>query len=157
MEFIINSTDSFTEEEKKQFILLLREQKQTIVPELSFINDRCYYLGFAYDDKRLIGIGAIKKRRILPFVKSGYKQLIEDYNYELGYLYVKREYRNKEIGLTLSEMLCSKIDENIYSTCSNDNASMIVILKSLGFICIGESWEGYTTHKNLSLFVKEKK
>lgn len=154
----IKKTNDFTSAKKEIFLDQLKEQGQIDKPTLEKIN-KCPFLCMAYDNNTPIGIGALKKVYKSPFdyAKLNLK-LKDEFNYELGYLYVKdnKKYRGQGIGKSISKLLANVVpNENIFATTElSESNAMLHILKGLGFNISGSPFIGKNTGKTICLMLK---
>ncbi len=158
IETIIKNPNTFTQNAKKEFLELLKEQKQVKDPTLEKI-DKCPFLCITYDNDTPIGIGALKNVYKSPFDYAKLNpELKDEFNYELGYLYVKddKKYRGLGIGKSISKLLIKTIpSENIFATTElSENNAMFHILKNLGFSVYGSPYIGKETGKTICLMLK---
>ena len=78
-----------------------------------------------------------------------------DYVFELGYVFVDLNYRNKKLASTLCFELVQKFKtENLFSTTRTDNLGMQSILDTLGFIPNGDPYPSTIQDKLLSVYIK---
>jgi hypothetical protein len=78
-----------------------------------------------------------------------------DYIFELGYVFVDLDYRNKKLASTLcSELVWKFKTENLFSTTRTDNLGMQYILNILGFIPNGNPYPSIIQDKLLSVYIK---
>jgi RimJ/RimL family protein N-acetyltransferase len=159
MYYQCEKTESFTYEQKICFQKLLELQGQVARPSLEKLN-ACPFLCLAYVNELLIGIGAIKKVYTSPFVKAKVPSLKDKYSYEMGYIYVLNEekYRGKGIGKSICIELLKKVESlNVFATTEeNEENRMKQILKNLGFIRVGETYQGENTNKDIGLYLLDR-
>ncbi len=156
----VKETNSFTLEVKNEFLELLKEQKQVKNPTLEKIN-KCPFLCMAYDNETPIGIGALKNVYKSPFDYAKLNpELKDEFNFELGYLYVKddKKYRGLGIGKSISKFLVNAVpNKNIFATTElSESNAMLHILKGLGFNNFGSPFIGKNTGKTICLMLKLK-
>jgi hypothetical protein len=148
----------FLQEQRELFLELLIEQGQVENPTIEKVNN-CRFLCIVYYNGAAIGIGAIKRSGKSAFRKSGMEELAEQYNNELGYLYVRDEkpYKDFGIGRTISRLLLQQVEgENVFASTAvdKDASTMVHILSKLGFKQEGKPYEGGKTNKAISLFIR---
>lgn len=153
--FKVDKPDLFSEEEKDQFLQLLKEQGQVSNPTLERINASTL-ICLAFVDNNPIGIGAIKNVYKSPFDYAEVPELKEDFDHELGYIYVKEGHKKLGIGKEISRLLLQDLgSKNVFATTElSDENSMKFILEKLSFKQIGKSYKGGKTGKDIALFVK---
>lgn len=155
----IDKPNNFSEEEKNNFLLLLKKQNQVDNPNLEKINS-CQFICITYVDNTAIGIGALKKIYKSPFDYAGVNELKDTFGLEIGYLFVDNDsnnnnYRGLGIGKTITRLLLRKVEnQNVFATTElNINNPMIHILKSSGFESIGRPYKGKKTKRIISLML----
>lgn len=157
--FEIELPSKFKKNQLDDFLKLLIKQNQVSNPSIEKIKASSYICIVYYDDLP-IGIGAIKKVYNKPFDYAKVSELKNNFNFELGYLYVSEDgnYQNFGIGKTISKLLLKKLgNENIFATTEkSEQNSMIYILENLKFIKIGETYVGKKTKKSINLYVRTK-
>ena len=163
IKYKIDKPDEFSEKEKKEFLELLKKQGQVRNPNLDNINSSSF-LCLVCVDKTPIGIGALKNVYKKPFEYADIEDLKDDYELELGYLFVdsnqnEQNYRGLGIGKNITRMLLTKdVDRNLFATTElNQSNTMLHILKDFGFESIGNPYKGHTTGKIISLMALTRK
>lgn len=153
----IESPKKLGEHTKQYFLKLLLLQGQ-VAPTMEKINN-CPFLCIAYDGNLPIGIGAIKHVYKAPFDYAGMPNLKDDYNYELGYIYVldKKKYRGKKIGKNICTKLLEVVKgQKIFATTEeNEENRMRIILENFNFKRVGNTYIGGNTGKTIGLYVLE--
>jgi hypothetical protein len=155
----IDSPNNISDEEIQNFLKLLKRQDQVNNPTLEKVKS-CIWICCTCVDEIFVGIGAIKKVYKKPFDYAGISELKDHFEFEIGYLYVENElnsksYRGLGIGKNITRLLLQKMEkQNIFATTELkvDNP-MLNILKSFGFVSIGNPFKGGKTNKVLSLLV----
>lgn len=158
IDFKVGKPKEFSTKETEDFLRLLIQQNQIKNPSIEKVSN-CALLCFAYYQNELIGIGAIKQVYKTPFDKAGVSELKDNYNNELGYLFIKedKEIRGKGIAKAICKFLISKVSEkNIFATTEqSEENSMTYILQGLNFEKVGETYTGAKTKKTIGLYILE--
>ena len=111
------------------------------------------------DNNRIIATSTIKIPEVsytnTIFNKASVKLNPLDYIFELGYVFVDLNYRNKKLASTLCSELVQKFKtENLFSTTRTDNLGMQSILDTLGFIPNGNPYPSINQEKLLRIYIK---
>jgi hypothetical protein len=153
IEFNLIKSENLKEEEIEIFEKLLEEQGQVNTSKGKA--KRCNQICIVKVNQEAIGIGALKEVYKRPFEYADVENLKKEYNYELGYLFVKdiANLRGLGIGKYISKLLLnSVIEDNIFATTEfSQKNPMYHILKSFKFCSIGKIYLGKTTNKQLTL------
>lgn len=159
IKYIVGEPNSLTQQQQHYFQKLLKLQDQVEDPSMDKINS-CPFLCLAYDNELPIGIGAIKEVYKTPFDKADVSKLKNNYDLELGYLFVldKKKYRGKGIAKLICKELLNKAGHrNIFATTEeSDENAMKWILQKFGFIKTGQTYVGAKTKKNIGLYLLKK-
>ncbi|KAA1148855.1 GNAT family N-acetyltransferase [Citrobacter portucalensis] len=121
---------------------------------------RAELLIFIYDnDDQAVAVGAIKNPN------KGYKLKVfekasasgqENYDFELGWLYVAEIARNKGYGRILMELICQQLtDKSCFATTRENNTAMQYLFNRFGFSKLGAPYKSRTRNHSLTLYVKE--
>lgn len=157
LSFEIDEPSKFTSNQLDDFLRLLTLQAQISNPNLEKINASSL-ICIAYFNGVPIGIGAIKQVYKSPFDKAEVSTLKDQFDFELGYLFVidDRNYRGLGIGKTISKLLLKKLgNKNVFATTDeSDENVMKFILQSLNFKKVGKTYIGTKTHKSIGLYLK---
>ncbi|WP_168732717.1 GNAT family N-acetyltransferase [Flavobacterium supellecticarium] len=160
MKYKVDVPENFEDEQLNLYLNLLIKQGQVANPNIEKIKS-CSFLGMVYDNDRPIGIGAIKQVYKTPFAKAEIPELADEYDFELGYIYIVNEerYRGKGIAKDLCNRLLEKISgKNIFATTEeNDENSMKFLLQKLGFAKKGKAYTGAKTGKLIGLYLRTAK
>lgn len=116
-------------------------------------------LAFIYSDEgKLVAVGGIKTPN------SSYKKGVfnkanvtgqEDYNSELGWIYVSENERNCGYGRSLMELINNELSGKIcYATTRKDNKYMLCLLERFDFVKDGHSYRNNDRDYDLVLCVK---
>ncbi|MGZ0014619.1 hypothetical protein [Yeosuana sp. AK3] len=158
IEYLVKSSIDLTKEEIGLFRVLLDKQGQVDSSEGKA--ERCFKICLVKLDGNAIGIGALKQVYKSPFDYAKVPEIKENYNYELGYLFVDKNRINANfpglgIGKYITKLLLNEIkNENVFATTEYDeNNPMYHILKSFNFKCIGYTYKGKKTKKSICLMV----
>lgn len=117
-------------------------------------------LGFVKFDEHPVGVAAIKRPlksyRMKVFEKSKSSLEQSDFSFELGWIYLKENHRQKgQITPLLEEMLSDYANKAIFATTRSSNLVMMELLKQLGFKMSGTPYRSIQhPDESLSLFVK---
>ncbi|MCK7591327.1 hypothetical protein M0G43_12135 [Subsaxibacter sp. CAU 1640] len=160
IEYLVKSSKDLTKEEIRQFRVLLDKQGQVDSSEGKA--ERCFKICLVKLDGNAIGIGALKQVYKTPFDYAKIPEIKENYNYELGYLFVdkdniKANFQGLGIGKYITKLLLNEIkNENVFATTElNEKNSMYHILKSFNFESIGNTYKGQKTNKTICLMVSD--
>lgn len=120
---------------------------------------RAQRLAFTFSDQDLVGVAALKhpniKYRKSVFVKSNSSRSPAAFPLELGWVYVKRDYRDRGISRLLVQELVRGIGEkNVFATSWTDNSAMHRSLEGFGFIREGKPYTSDIRTEKLQLFVR---
>jgi len=158
LKFEINEPSKFKKQQLQDFVNLLNLQGQIQNPTVDKIYV-CPIICIVYLNDQPVGIGAIKQVYKTPFDKAQVTELKEEFNYELGYLYVKEdtELRGIGIGKTICKLLLKRIgNQNIFATTSMDDDNIMkFILEKLSFEKTGHTYIGVKTGKSIGLYLKK--
>ena len=107
-----------------------------------------------------IGIGAIKPKTNSDFdeQKADLSRLFDDFNWELGYLFILDQHQGNSIASNMVNLLIQEYgDDNLMaSTEINANPGMVRILEKNGFRQYGKPWKSSIHDNYLGLFLKFK-
>ena len=128
------------------FIELIGKGDEVISHNLKNRVENAKLLAFSYEDRKLVGVGAIKNPartyKEKTFNKAGYKKEEKNFKYELGYIFVEKEYRKKRIGKKIFTALKDKVDiSTVFATVRSDNKIMKSFLEKYGFVKLGRSYK----------------
>lgn len=120
-------------------------------------------LFFIYIKEQCVGIGAIKypseRYKSYSFEKAGDSES-EEYEYELGWVYINEEMRGRRLGNKLMESICHYISENLsgkgcFGTVRQNNTGMQHLFVSYGFSKLGHSYQSTRGDYFLELYAKK--
>lgn len=158
IEYIVKPSKDLTQDEITQFRILLDKQGQVDSSEGKA--ERCFKICLVKLDEKTIGIGALKQVYKSPFDYAKVPEIKKNYNYELGYLFVDKDAINANfqglgIGKYITKLLLNGLQkENVFATTEYaENNPMYHILKSFDFNCIGDTYKGKKTKKDICLMV----
>ncbi|WP_293309756.1 hypothetical protein [Pedobacter sp. UBA5917] len=133
------------------FYLLLRKGNKVSPIDLPLKILGAEFLGFCYQDKKLVGISAIKKPSLsyLENVhrKAGIRSSINEPFLEVGYSYTLTLFRQKGISSTLKRMLLQKITHYggiLFSTTATRSSQRFLL--NNGFRTYGNPYQGIYDH-----------
>jgi RimJ/RimL family protein N-acetyltransferase len=110
------------------------------------------------EQHQLCGISAIKRPahnyRDRVFAKAKASVRPEDFKIELGWVFLRQEYRGRGLGASLVSGIIAHATGSIYATTRSDNTPMQQLLKQNGFTNEGSPYHGADKQKTLLLFVK---
>ncbi len=120
--------------------------------------DRCKFICLAYENNVPIALGAIKMKTPSDFSeeKANLTKLSEQFDWELGYIFVKKEFEGQGIATSIVRMLLNQYgDGNLMaSTEITANPGMVRILEKFGFRHYGKTWASIKHDNLLGLFLK---
>lgn len=108
----------------------------------------------------VVGVAALKRPnenyRSSVFKKACSKEKPSLYEAELGWIFVKEEFRGKSVATQLiNEILSAKVLTTIYATAREKNDSILSILKRLGFKQNGNAYPSNEGHYSVVLYTKK--
>jgi len=158
IEYLVKSSKDLTKEEIRQFRVLLDKQGQVDSSEGKA--EQCFKICLVKINGNAIGIGALKQVYKSPFDYAKIPEIKENYNYELGYLFVdkdkmKANFQGLGIGKYITKLLLNEIkNQTAFATTEyNEKNPMYHILKSFNFHCVGNTYKGKKTKKSICLMV----
>ena len=119
-----------------------------------------YFLAWALDDTgEMIGVAALKRPskdyRATVFRKSQTKEEAKRYEKELGWIFVRKEFRRKGLATKLvDELLGAETPKSIYATARELNDPMLPLLKNFGFVQSGGQYSSTEGDYDLVLYIK---
>ena len=128
----------------------------------NLVEDRLYtsaLTAYFKDNNRIIATSTIKMPEV-SYINTIFDKALSkldplDYVFELGYVFVDLNYRNKKLASTLCFELVQKFKtENLFSTTRTDNLGMQSILDTLGFIPNGNTYPSINQEKLLRIYTK---
>jgi hypothetical protein len=128
----------------------------------NLIEDRLYtsaLTAYFKDNNKIIATSTIKVPEV-SYINTIFDKALSkldplDYIFELGYVFVDLDYRNKKLASTLCSELVQRFKtENLFSTTRTDNLGMQSILGTLGFIPNGNTYPSIIQDKLLSVYIK---
>jgi len=115
-------------------------------------------IGYAMDGNQAVGVIVLKNPvssyRQKCFVAAGVPELESRYNLEIGYAFVKEEYRARGVGIYLCRKMVRSISAPIYATTREANTTINKLLQFGGFHKAGNSWKSDRGNYNLFLWIK---
>ncbi|OUS02877.1 hypothetical protein A9Q86_02180 [Flavobacteriales bacterium 33_180_T64] len=161
IEFLVEAPNLLSKDNVKNFEVLLNKQGQidTVVGKVV----RCYRICLVKLNGNPVAIGALKQVYKSPFDYAEVPELSDNYNYEIGYLFVDKENIEDDngklgIGKYITRLLLNEVrNDNVFATTEeNTDNPMLHILKSTGFKIIGKTYKGNKTNKKLCLMLLER-
>ena len=128
----------------------------------NLVEDRLYtsaLTAYFKDNNRIIATSTIKMPEV-SYINTIFDKALSkldplDYVFELGYVFVDLNYRNKKLASTLCFELVQKFKtENLFSTTRTDNLGMQSILDTLGFVPNGNTYPSINQEKLLRIYTK---
>ena len=151
-----------TEDERSEFERLLRQGEEVITNKLQERIKRAACLVFLRDDTdKLIGVGALKnpkpKYATKQFRLAKSSERIDDYPYELGWIYIDPAHRGRGLSFAIaSKALESANGKGVFATARVGNNAMRKTNNKLGFKCAGNPYGTARNNRSydLTLFVR---
>lgn len=142
----------------RQIVAKMLEEQQKVKAPYDGKADRCKFICIVTDNEIPIAIGAIKKKTKKDFntAKGNLAEYADKFEWELGYMYVKREYEGQGIATTIVKELLTQFGEGnlMASTEITENPGMVKVLKKFGFSHYGKTWKSVKHENDLGLFLK---
>jgi len=156
---VISRGKGYEEYVRKIFAEMLKEQGK-VKGNLAEKASRCKLVCLAKVDGNTVAIGGVKEKTSSDFdqEKAAIAGLKDEFDWELGYMYTKREHCRKGIASYVARLLVEAHgDENLMaSTEVSANSGMVKILERLGFRLFGKPWKSGIHGNYLGLFLKFK-
>ena len=111
-------------------------------------------------DGTLVGIGAIKQPnenyRSCVFRKAGSREEPSNYEAELGWIFLRTEFRGQGLSSSLmKELLSVARGKTIYATVRENNEAMRAVLKKFEFVQEARAYPSDEGNYNLVLYIKK--
>lgn len=108
----------------------------------------------------VVGVAALKNPnnnyRRSVFEKSYSKEEPNQWQAELGWIFVRNEYRNQGLATRLvKELFSSNTPMNVYATAREKNNPILPLLKKFGFVQSGQVYPSENGDYNLVLYIKQ--
>lgn len=121
---------------------------------------RAEKLIFAYDEnEKLIGVSAIKKPldsyKYKVFSKSNNLDIMDKYDFELGWVFVNGTNRGSHVGSNMVEYIINNFHGKIFATTRLTNTPMQKILNKYGFEIVGDSYPSLNNPDEIVVMVKK--
>lgn len=122
--------------------------------------ERAHFLAWASSyGGELVGVAALKKPnegyRSSVFEKSRSKEEPSQYEGELGWICVRKEFRKRGLATKLVAKLFSGGNpKSVYATAREKNDPILPILKNLGFVQSGSQYPSTEGEYSLVLYIK---
>jgi hypothetical protein len=158
---IVKEPSECNEEELEGFLRLVSKGEQVENSGLKErIGNRGVLLAFHYENGILVGVIGLRepsgayKRKV--FGEAGVSEETDNYDLEIGWAFVEKEYRSKSVCPNLIQRIsdASKF-RNFFATAHEDNTSIHRVLEKTGFKRIGRPYAG-RENKRCQLFVRSK-
>ena len=149
--------DAFFKKESDQLISLLKKQGKVVEPSI-FKLRRCHSICSCELDDKIIAMGAVKPKTASDFneTKSGEMNRLNDFKWELGYMFTEEEFRGKGYSSRIIEQLFERLGKyNLMATTETDELNpMRKLLLRFGFQQYGNTWKSKIHGGRLGLFLK---
>lgn len=159
MEIEIINKENLNDQNRKDFGNMLKKQGK-VKGDPNSKADRCKAICFAKIDNEIVGIGGLKQRTDSDFSKekANLREMLDKFNWELGYLYTSETHRGLGIASkTVDELIKLHGDNNLMASTEIDkNPGMVKILERNGFVQKGETWKSGIHEDILGLYLKLK-
>ncbi len=108
----------------------------------------------------IAGVAALKNPnnnyRNSVFQKSRSKEEPSQWQAELGWIFVRKEYRNQGLATRLvKELFSSNTPMRVYATAREKNDPILPLLKKLGFVQSGQAYPSERGDYNLVLYIRQ--
>lgn len=157
IEYKIIQKAEFDDCHRKVFAKMLCKQDK-VRNNLNSKVDRCKAICITKIDNNEVAIGAIKQKTCSDFSneKSGLPNRVDEFEWELGYLYTGSAYEGRGIASVMARLLIKDYgtDNLMASTELTANPAMVKILEKNGFRLFGKPWKSKIHDNYLGLFLK---
>lgn len=157
IEYKVIEHKDFTDAYRKIFAELLEKQNKVQGNLLEKV-DRCKEICIAFLKEVPIGIGGIKKKTVSAFSieKANLMELEKDFDWELGYIFIEKDYEGKGISSNIVKRLLERNENNnlMASTEITKNPAMVAILNKNNFYQKGQSWKSAIHENELGLYLR---
>lgn len=122
------------------FVSLVKEGGEVSETGLQFRVENSHMLALTYAGNEIIGVGALKNPDVVysENVFKNTSENFEEYPLELGWIYIKPEFREKGIATEIVSKLLEKRDgKGVFMTSRTDTLAMTKIAFDFGFQKIG--------------------
>lgn len=155
--FVIYEPSQITQELANTFAELLKEQNK-ITGDFSKKAFRCSNICFVYEGGTVVAMAALKPptQSVFRSNKANTPDLWS-IAIELGYIYVRSNYRGNKLSYLMSERLLEELNPETSVMATTEfvkNPAMVRTLEKLGFEQVGNSWKSRISKENLGLFVR---
>ncbi len=142
----------------RKIVARMLENQNKVKPPYNKKADRCKLICLVYENNIPIALGAIKMKTASDFSeeKANLTKLSEQFDWELGYIFVKKEFAGQGIATSIVRMLLNQYgDGNLMaSTEITANPGMVRILEKFGFRHYGNPYPSTLHKNNLGLFLR---
>jgi ribosomal protein S18 acetylase RimI-like enzyme len=144
---IVKSPQALSDDKINDFVDVVKEGDQIDPVYLKGLVKKCKLLGIAYNNNEPIATIGIKnpyksyKENV--FRMADVLDEVDDYKYEMGYLYIKPKYRITfwRSGIVeLFDEILEKIDGKIYGTVRANNKNVLSLFQKMGFKQLGNDY-----------------
>lgn len=153
----IGSPEIFSSLEIASFLQLLIQQDKVVNPSIAKIT-RCKILAAGFVADEMVCIGAIKQKTASDFTeaKANLPELINFFEWEIGYFFTKPNYEGNRCSSQLLDSLINGYgsDNLMASTEIRDGNRMINALENRNFVQMGQGWSNSKGTETLRLFLK---
>lgn len=157
IEYKVIEHKDFTDDYRKMFAELLEKQNK-VKGNLIEKADRCKEICIAFLNEIPIGIGGIKRKTVSAFSieKANLVELEKCFDWELGYIFIRKDYEGKGISSNIVKRLLEKNGNNnlMASTEITKNPAMVAILNKNNFYQKGQSWKSAIHENELGLYLR---
>jgi len=121
--------------------------------------ERANTLAFGNCNGSLVAVAAVKCQELGYrkgiFEKAGIGDLTGNYPYELGWIFVAPDFRDRKFSVALVEKSLSSFSaENVYSTSKTANTPMHRTLLKFGFSVAGDPWRSIRGPYDLAMYLR---
>ena len=133
-----------SEDELWDFYDMLIESGEVMSAGLMKRIKNAVYLIFMVDGDRVVGIGGVKiplesyKRKV--FYGAGVPELMDEYDYEIGWIYITPEYRGNGIFKFIKELKRLMSGKKVFATTREDNKIIRKVFERVGIKQLGEAY-----------------
>ncbi len=148
---------NFNNKHQQIFSVMLKEQGK-VRGDFETKIYRCKIICITHIDNIPVAIGAIKQKTPSDFnpEKANLPQLSNQFEWELGYLYTRKNFEGQGIASSMAKLLVQNYGQGnlMASTEIKTNPAMVHILEKNGFNLYGKTWKSNIHNNELGLFLK---
>jgi predicted GNAT family N-acyltransferase len=157
----VKPPEELSADERKYFVEKVTKGREVDPTTLPRLVKRARFLAFYRNQNELVGVGGVKRpydayrNRIFESAKSEARP--EDYEMELGWIFVERSHRGKGVGKTITCALLGEVrHDKIYAVTRMNNEPMKHLLKcNFDFHQSGEKYQSLDGKRSLVLYVRD--